>query len=203
MSSEAPPHTQAPPAAAPAPASRFAPGLFGRTSAASGPGELHAEWTVAAMLRPAARDVLALAERPPRALCAGCEGWLCAQLLDWGFPALTAVDRDPEARATLERWRDGLAFAPSRWSVAEGEPTGTFELVIADERHRESGIGSSALRALGGRVIVICAEPAARAAAEREAGRVPSPLPAPADAEERFVRGAWALLEIEAGGDGR
>ena len=191
-------------------ASAFRPYMLGpRRDDAPGPGATHAAWTMAIMLRPPALDVLALAERPARALAiGGAEGWLGAQLLEWGFAGLLSVEPDERRRAALHGWRAALAFEPGRWTVEPELPSADdrpdragFDLALLDARLPGQGeaapIADCAART-DGPVLIISADPASSAEAAREAGLTPLPVPAPADAEARFVRGELAILSLAA-----
>jgi hypothetical protein len=184
----------------------FDPFLTGGRPAGD-PGARHAAWTLAWMLRPPVRDLMAQAEAPLRVLIVGAEqGWLAAQLLQWGVGTVTVAD--PDARR-LDRVRglarslalggDHLHFSNETVAAAGATSKHTgWDLALLDGRGRMPGAAEGAIAAIGSRSAMLAVLSDQRAECRRAivaAGFARSRvLHPPADAERRFIKLELAVL---------
>ena len=170
----------------------------GRSTSLTDRGGRHLHYSLAAMLLPTVRDLLALAERPLRALVLGCEeGYMAHCLLDWGVGAVLAIEPRADAVERAKRMRE-LAAIPADELEIRTEPASglsyaadRFDIAIADGRAGRPGSDPAALSALAG-CSAVCAliapDRLAAAHALRAAGfGKPTLAQPPADCERRLI----------------
>lgn len=171
----------------------------GRSTAVADRGARHLDYSIAEMLLPAFRDLLATAERPLRALVLGCdEGYLAHCLLRWGAGSVLAIESDPTA-AERAAWlqelavmgHDALEIAHAGDLSAVDLGEAQFDLAVADGRAGRLGDSAAALELLAGRTslcALIAPDRLAAATALRAAGFGKPTLAEPAaDAERRLI----------------
>jgi hypothetical protein len=171
----------------------------GRSTPLADRGARHLNYSIAEMLLPAVRDLLATAERPLRALVLGCEeGYLAHCLLRWGVARVVAIESDP-ASAERAAWLQELAVIdPAELEVAHAHDlTGVdlgdehFDLAVADGRPGRLGDSAAALELLAARAslcALIAPDRLPAATALRAAGFGKPTLAEPAaDAERRLI----------------
>lgn len=151
------------------------------------------------MLRGPVRDVIALAERPLKALMVGSrEAWLVPQLLSWGIERVRVEDDDSLRRERVRSWVDQLAIDPERVTLASGgrKVGDPYDFALLDCR---AGMpGASALTRVAQETMTAAAltdqAPATWAAASAAGLEGLVHLEPPPDSERRLIRFEWTIF---------
>lgn len=180
----------------------------GRSTPVEHPGDRLADWNLAAMLRPAVRDVMAIWGRPARGLViAAGEGWLAHRLLEWGVESVTAIEERGPALRRASLLRDHFAWKEGEFELRRGSPTsidpaelGRFEIVVASLACERLACDRAALLRFAhatsrGLCAIVTTDRVGATLAAQGAGFNPVHLmPPPTDAERRFILSQRSLL---------